>query len=81
MREQVSRIYSDLKRIEVLREHSYSGRSLDLMFIIDCTGSMHRWIEVCKVEIKAIIAYVQTQFYKMKVRVSIIGYWDYYSSA
>ena len=77
IKEQVKSIYDDLKRVELLRSHQTGSRSLDLMFIMDCTASMSSWIEACKVEIKAIIAFIQTQFFKMKVRVSIIGYRDF----
>lgn len=45
---------------------------------MDCTGSMSPWIETCKKEIKSIIDYVQTQFFKMIVRVSIVGYRDFF---
>ena len=51
----ITRIYEDLARLEPVRKASYSGRSLDLMFIIDCTGSMTCWIEACKREIRSII--------------------------
>jgi hypothetical protein len=35
---QISRIYSDLSRLEPLRRAMGVGKSLDMMFIIDCTG-------------------------------------------
>jgi len=47
------------------------------MIIIDCTGSMSSWINACKEEIKSIINSIQTQFYGLKVRISIVGYRDH----
>ena len=52
---QVRRIYADLIRLEPLRRAMGSGKTLDMMFIIDCTGSMGSWINACKQEIRAII--------------------------
>ena len=78
MNGQLGRIFTDLKRIQPVRDLIYAGRGLDLMFIMDCTGSMEPWIEKCKIEIAAIISYIQNQFYKINIRVSIVAYRDYY---
>jgi hypothetical protein len=53
--QQVRRIYTDLIRLEPVRRRMNAGKSLDMMFIIDCTGSMGSWIEACKKEIRSII--------------------------
>jgi hypothetical protein len=46
-----------LKRVEpVLRKKSYASKDVDVMFIMDCTGSMGSWIEVSKNEIKKIVS-------------------------
>ena len=58
LNEQVKRIYSDMKRVNLLRAHTFAKRSLDLMFIIDCTISMTMWIEACKKEMRNIIDFV-----------------------
>ena len=51
---QISRINSDLMRLEPFKK-VIEKRSLDLMFIMDCTGSMYPWIDAAKREIKSII--------------------------
>jgi hypothetical protein len=58
LNEQVKRIYADMKRVNLLRNHTFAKRSLDLMFIIDCTASMGTWIEACKKEMRNIIDFV-----------------------
>lgn len=44
---QVSRINRDLARLEPLRK-VIGKKSLDVMFIMDCTGSMGPWITAAK---------------------------------
>ena len=56
------RIYEDLSRVEIVNKYEMRKNSLDLMFIIDCTGSMASWIQACKNEIKSITQFVITQF-------------------
>ena len=48
------RIFKDLSRVDIVRKYEMRKNSLDLMFIIDCTGSMGCWIDACKKEIKSI---------------------------
>jgi hypothetical protein len=74
---QVRRIYADLIRLEPLRRAMGSGKTLDMMFIIDCTGSMGSWINACKQEIRAIIDCVRNQHFNIKIRVSIVAYRDH----
>ena len=74
---QVRRIYSDLIRLEPLRRAMGAGKSLDMMFIIDCTSSMRQWIDACKKEIKSIIDHVRNQHLNIKIRVSIVAYRDH----
>jgi len=38
------------------------NKSLDLMFIMDCTGSMSPWIDAAKKEVKSIIDCIRNQF-------------------
>jgi hypothetical protein len=62
---QLKKMYSELVRIEPIRRALYAGKELDMMFIIDCTGSMGCWIEACKREIKAIIDCVRNQHFNI----------------
>ena len=73
---QVRRIYSDLIRLEPLRR-AMGKKSLDIMFIMDCTGSMSPWIEACKREIKSVIDCIRNQYFNIQIRVSIVAYRDY----
>ena len=73
---QISKIYSDLSRLEPLRR-AMGKKSVDVMFIMDCTGSMSPWIEAAKREIKSIIECLKNQFFNINIRVSIVGYRDY----
>ena len=56
----VSRMHEDIKRLDTIKKITNSGRSLDMMFIMDCTGSMSSWIRTCKDEIRSIIDGVVT---------------------
>ncbi len=51
--------------------------SLDLMFIIDSTGSMGPWIDACKKEINSIIECIRSKYMNIEIRVSIIAYRDF----
>ena len=73
---QISRINSDLMRIEPIRK-AIDKKSLDLMFIMDCTGSMIPWIDTARREIRSIINCLKNQFFNLKIRVSFVGYRDY----
>ena len=73
----VSRVYKDLVRLEPIRRAAYGNKSIDIMFIIDCTGSMGSWIEACKKEIKSIIDCVRNQHFNIQIRTSIVAYRDH----
>ena len=75
--QQVQKINKDLIRIEPARKALCAAKSLDIMFIIDCTGSMCSWIEASKREIKSIIGCVRNQYFGIKIRVSIVAYRDH----
>lgn len=73
---QLQKLYKDLVRLEPVRR-AIGGKTLDMMFIIDCTGSMGSWIEACKKEIKSIIDCVRNQHFNIQIRVSIVAYRDH----
>ena len=73
----VAKIYSDLIRLEPVRRALFANKSLDMMFIIDCTGSMSSWIDASKKEIKSIIDCVRNQHFNIQIRVSIVAYRDH----
>jgi hypothetical protein len=74
---QVKKIYKDLIRLEPARRALFARKSLDIMFIIDCTGSMSSWIEASKREIISIIDCVRNQHFGIQIRVSIVAYRDH----
>ena len=47
------------------------------MFILDCTGSMCKWIKAVKNEIMSIIDCTMNQFFGIEIRVAIVGYRDF----
>lgn len=69
-------MYKDLLKLEPVRRVQ-GNKTLDMMFIIDCTGSMGSWIEACKREIKSIIDCIRNQFFNIQIRVSIVAYRDH----
>ena len=52
-------------------------KTLDLCLILDCTASMHSWIQRSKDTLKEIIDQVKADNPTLKVRVSFVGYRDF----
>jgi hypothetical protein len=77
LEEQMQKIYTDLKRLEPIKEIEDKKQSLDVMFIMDCTGSMGSWIQTCKTEIESIINNIVSQFNMSSIRISVVAYRDY----
>jgi hypothetical protein len=56
--------------------------SLDLCFVLDCTGSMNAWIESAKVQMRAIASGILPKIQKqhpgidLKMRFALVGYRD-----
>ena len=61
--QRLRKVHKDLDRLEPVRKALFRGKSLDVMFIIDCTGSMGSWINASKKEIKSIIECIRNQYY------------------
>ena len=75
--ERLKQVNKDLTRLDPVRKALFRGKSLDVMFIIDCTGSMGSWIEASKKEIKSIIECIRNQYFGIIIRVSIVAYRDH----
>ncbi len=75
--ERLKKVNKDLNRLDPVRQALFRGKSLDVMFIIDCTGSMGSWIEASKKEIKSIIECIRNQYFGIIIRVSIVAYRDH----
>ena len=67
----------DIKLLEEYEKEIFKDTNLDIMFIMDLTGSMGVWLEEAKNNIKSIIEEIIDNNPGSKIRVSFIGYRDY----
>ncbi len=71
----LSELNSDLYALsdyqKVLARHACN--TLDMLFIVDCTGSMEMWINACKEELKVIIDTLHIDFPHTKIRGAFVG--------
>ena len=59
-------------------ERKFLGKAnLDLMFIMDCTGSMSSWISKCQEELKNIIDTIKEANPYSEVNIGFVGYRDH----
>jgi len=72
--EQIAQI---LKNITPEQDKLLLKLDLDLMFIVDCTGSMGAWIDAIKHELSMIISHIQNEFQLSQIRISFVGYRDF----
>ena len=70
-------IQNDLNLIVKQQEQIIGSRMLDLVFFVDCTGSMSSWIRKVKEEIIKIMDFLTSSTIKSDVKMSFIGYRDY----
>ena len=54
----------------------FSNQQLDLMFLVDCTGSMSPWINQVKKELSTIMTYITTNNPFADIKISFVGYRD-----
>ena len=67
----------DLSSLGPLESMINTMMDLDIMFIMDCTGSMASWIEASKKELAIIINCIQEQHQGIQVRLSFVAYRDF----
>lgn len=70
-------INNDLKMMIPLEDNIKPMMDLDVMIIMDCTGSMSPWIEAAKKELKSIIDIIVEQHTGIKIRISFVAYRDF----
>jgi hypothetical protein len=70
-------VFQDFTVLEPFQRKLYGNAVLDLMFIVDCTGSMSSWIEAVKTELKSIIGFIKENNPYSSVRISFVGYRDF----
>ena len=74
----VFHIHKDLEIFDNIRRKLENRESLDIMFIIDCTGSMQDWIDKCREEINSIIDTIRKKNrLDTQIRISIVGFRDH----
>lgn len=74
------RYYSLYQDFQVIApyEHKILGKAnLDLLFIMDCTGSMGGWLDACKYELKNIIDAIKKENPYSKINIGFVGYRDH----
>ena len=74
--ENLPRLYEDLNIIKDATKTTLNEQDLDLMFIMDCTGSMGSWIKACQDEIMKIVSMIKDEN-NCRVRISFVGYTDF----
>ena len=67
----------DFKLLEEYEKKIFKDTNLDLMFIMDLTGSMGVWLEEAQRSIKDIIEEITDNNPGSKIRISFIGYKDF----
>lgn len=72
-----STLKSDFKFLEDYERKIFQNTNLDLMFIMDLTGSMNIWLNEAKKNITNIIEEITQNNPGSKIRVSFIGYRDF----
>lgn len=72
----VMEAHQDLQIFKPLEKVFQEKLSLDLMFILDCTGSMSSWIKAAKQELFNIIDFVMQEHEGAKIFVSVVAYRD-----
>ncbi len=65
------------KTHNLLRPASSGNTTVDVCFLMDCTGSMGDWIEAAQQKIVEIISQVKPQFPAAQPRVAFTGYRDF----
>ena len=76
----LTNIQNDLSLIVKQQEKIIGVRMLDLLFFVDCTGSMYSWITKVKEEINKIMDFLTASTIKSDIKMSFIGYRDYCDS-
>jgi hypothetical protein len=70
-------LFTEMRPVSDARAAVEEAPSLDLAFVMDCSGSMSSYIEVCKSKVMDLVGGVKKQFPTASVRVAFVGYRDY----
>jgi len=53
---------------------------VDVCFLMDCTGSMGNWIQMCKDQLRNIVDLLSKHYPNLKINISFVGYHDHNDS-
>jgi hypothetical protein len=67
----------DFSILEPYEKKVFGNSTLDIMFLVDCTGWMGSWIKAAKEELLNIIQYIVESNPYSKVKGSFVGYRDF----
>lgn len=70
-------VNQDFSVLEPYQRKLYGNACLDLMFLVDCTGSMSTWINAVKNELKTVITFIKDNNPYATIRISFVGYRDF----
>lgn len=85
-KKELESVFSEMKAdANFLKEHSKKNKNIaqgasltvDIMFIMDCTGSMGSWIDASKREILNIVDEVQSSYEEAVIKMSFVAYRDF----
>ena len=69
----IGRVHSQLRIISVITLYLQA----DICFLVDCTGSMHSWLNAIKETVKTLEQNIRKEFLEGEVRFAFVGYTDY----
>eukprot|EP01040_Poterioochromonas_malhamensis_P007933 gene7933-8573_t len=72
-------IESRSRKIRELEEQIRLAASLDMVFVVDCTGSMTPYINNVKTKIKDFVADIIKMHQNVSLRLAFVGYRDHYN--
>ena len=75
-----SQLQSDFKILEPYQKKLFKNQELDIMFLVDCTGSMQTYINQVKNELNSIIDYILKNNPYVNIKISFVGFRDYKDS-
>ncbi|CAD8065028.1 unnamed protein product [Paramecium sonneborni] len=73
-------ILFEKSKIEKLHLNIKERNMLDVLFIMDCTGSMQKWIDQAKESISSIIDNFNQAVQSTQIRIAFVGYRDFSDS-
>eukprot|EP01032_Pedospumella_encystans_P019749 gene19749-22453_t len=66
-----------VRRIEVLEKKLKSAATLDLLIMLDCTGSMGPYIHEAKSKIRSFVSSIDEIYPDIQLRIAFVGYRDH----